>query len=103
MKPFHAPGHPMQGPGQSLESHKADMAKWMGCETVEEMDRDHDPLHAELCQWMGSTSYSLLAAQGVQLPDNLRRIAELEECAVLNVQRWLQALKNEGLEVWVAF
>lgn len=96
-------GHPIQRPGQSLASHKRDMAQWMGCSSVEQMDQDHDPLHAELTQWMGATSYSLLVAQGVDLPPPLRRLAELEENAVLHVQRWLQALKNAREDVWVRF
>jgi hypothetical protein len=96
-------GHPIRRPGQSMDEHKRDMARWMGCSSVEQMDDDHDPLHAELSQWMGATSYSLLLAQGVELPPKLRRLAELEENAVIAVQRWLQALKNENVDIWVRF
>lgn len=78
------------------------MAQWMGC-SVEEMNSTHDGLHAELCQWFGATSFSLLMAQGVELTPERRHLAELEEAAVLATQRWLQGIKNAGEEVWLAF
>lgn len=96
-------GHPIRRPDQSIEEHKRDMARWMGCSSVEEMDNDHDPLHAELSQWMGATSYSLLDAQGVPLTHEQRRMAELEENAVIAVQRWLQSIKNAGDVIWLKF
>lgn len=96
-------GHPIQRPDQSFASHQSEMANWMGAPSVAEMNRVHDPLHAELSQWMGATSYSLLLAQGVDLPPNLRRLAELEEVAVLHTQRWLQHLHNEEVDVWARF
>ncbi|WP_300974857.1 hypothetical protein [Sphingomonas sp. LHG3406-1] len=99
---YHAVGQPVRLPGQSFEDHQRDMARWMGC-SVAEMNTAHDGLHAELCQWMGSTSFSLLMAQGVELSPERRAIAGLEEAAVLHVQRWLQALKNSGEEAWIAF
>lgn len=46
----YAQGHPIQRPSQSFEDHQRDMAKWMGCETVEDMNRCHDPMHAEMAQ-----------------------------------------------------
>ncbi|GAA4015378.1 hypothetical protein GCM10022280_12640 [Sphingomonas swuensis] len=79
------------------------MAEWLGCETVEEMNNAHDGLHAELAQWMGATSFSLLMAQGVALTPERQALAALEEEAVLFVQRWLQGLKNAKEETWLAF
>lgn len=96
-------GHPIQRPDQSFASHQLEMARWVGAPSVEELNRCHDPLHAELSQWMGCTSYSLLLAQGVDLSPELRHIAELEEAAVLAAQRWLQHLKNAELDVWAHF
>ena len=92
---------PRHIPGQTFEEHQRDMADWMGC-SVEEMNDFRDGLHAELCQWMGATSYSLLMAQGVELSPSRKALADLEENAVLHTQRWLQALKNEGEDPWLA-
>lgn len=99
----YAQGHPLQVEGQSFADHQQEMAVWMGCESVDDMNRCHDPLHAEMAQWMGCTSYSLLAAQGVTLSPALQRIAELEEAAVLHSQRWMQALRNAEEDIWLAF
>jgi hypothetical protein len=100
---YHARAHPVRLAHQTEAEHKREMASWMGYGTIEEMDRDHDPLHAEMSQWMGATSYSLLHAQGVKLTLKQQRLAQLEENAVLAAQRWLANLRQEGEEVWLRF
>lgn len=92
---MNAAGHPIQAPDQSLADHRGDMAAWLGCDLAA-LDSDHDPLHANLCQWAGAPSYSLMIAQGIDLPEAKRRLADLEEYAVLGVQRWLNHLAAEG-------
>ena len=78
------------------------MARWMGYANAQEMNEQHDPLHAALCDWAGVTSYSLLEAQGVALTAKQQRFARLEEEVVLHAQRWLANLRQEG-EGWVSF
>ena len=73
------------------------MARWMGYANADEMNAEHDPLHAQLAQWVGVTSFSLMEAQGIPLTLKQRRIAELEEGAVLHLQRWIANLRQEGL------
>lgn len=99
----YAQGHPLQGKNQTLASYRCDLAKWMGCDSVADYERCHDPLHAEMNEWMGSTSYALLAAQGIELSPALMRIAELEAIAVLHSHRWMQALRNAEEDIGVVF
>jgi len=94
---------PRRLPDQPFDAHQRHMADWIGARSVEEMNAAHDSLHAELCQWMGVTSFSLLMAQGVELTTEREALADLEEAAVLHVQRWLQHIKNAGEEAWLAF
>lgn len=94
---------PRRLPDQPFDAHQAEMAEWLGCPTVDEMNATHDHLHADLCQWLGATSFSLLTAQGVELTPERQALASLEEEAVLHVQRWMQGLKNAGEEAWLAF
>lgn len=52
------------------------------------MCRDHDPLHAMLCDWLGlPESYALREAAG--LPTD-PRLAQMEEAAVIAVQRFMR-------------
>ena len=92
----YAAGHPLRREGQPLAEHQAEMARWMGYATVEELNADHDPLHAALCQWLGVPSYSLMIAQGVALDAKRMRLANLEEVAVLTIQRFIANLRQEG-------
>lgn len=52
------------------------------------MTREHDPLHARLCDWLGlPDSYSLRRAVGLDADPTM---AALEEDAVLAVQRFMR-------------
>jgi hypothetical protein len=51
------------------------------------MCRDHDPLHAILCDWLGLTSQALRQAAGLPFDGE---IAAAEEEAALAVQRFLR-------------
>jgi hypothetical protein len=59
------------------------MAEWAGY-SVARLNEDHDKLHAALCKWLGIASHAMLDAAG--LPHDAR-LAEVEEVAVLSVQR----------------
>lgn len=55
--------------------------------SVDEMNRDHDTLHARLCDWLGITSHSLMEARGEPLTPSQQELAWWEEDAVLHLQR----------------
>lgn len=78
---------PQRRPGQSFESHQLDMAEWIGCATVAELNAMHDPLHAALCAWLGIESLALKQGRGERLTRHEQRLADIEEQAVLCVQR----------------
>lgn len=74
--------------GGAFERNQARTARRLGYgEDVEAMNRDHDPLHRALCEWLGLPSYSLSASAGHPVDPDLARY---EEAAVLAVQRFLQ-------------
>lgn len=75
--------------GHPLDSKEA-LAQWMGYETVEAMDTDHDRTHEDLSLAFGFPSYSLKVRDGEQLTPDEQSLAHVEEAAVLHVQRWLQ-------------
>lgn len=77
-----AEGHPLDD--------KAALAEWMGYDTVEAMDADHDRLHFRLSNVLGVPSHSMRQARGEVLSREEWTVANLEEDAVLNVQRWLK-------------
>lgn len=81
---------PSRQPGQSFDAHQAEVAAWLGC-TVERMNADHDALHEELCGAFGVESRAMRDARGEVINEADRHIANLEEEAVLHVQRWLVA------------
>jgi hypothetical protein len=83
-----ASGHPV--------GDKAALADWMGYETVEQMDADHDPLHRLLAERLDAPSYSAKVAAGERMTPQEDDLARMEEAAVLHVQRWLRHLKNYG-------
>lgn len=84
--------------GQHMD--KATTAKWMGYPVgltgIAEMDREHDPLHRRLCEWLGVTSQSMRDAAGEPLSPDQRKLACIEEDAVLHVQRFIQHARNMG-------
>lgn len=71
---------------------KEETTDWMGYDTVEAMDRDHDGLHRKLADMFGVTSYSMLDAEGHTLTDEQQPLAWAEENAVLHTQRWLRMI-----------
>lgn len=75
---------------------KQELAEWMGYETVEEMDAEHDSLHLALCVAFRSPSYSIMIANGRPVTPEEETLAKLEEHAVLMVQRWLQHLRKHN-------
>ncbi len=80
--------YPRQKPGQSLDQHQAEMARWMGV-SVETMNRAHDPLHRALCAMLDLPSQSMRQAAGEDMTAKDYHLASLEEQAVLNVQRFM--------------
>lgn len=84
-------GPVVYGSPQGTEE-QAQTAASLGC-TPLEMVLLHDPLHMALADWLGFESHSLRAAAGLDMD---RRIADLEEAAVMAVQRLIVALKRPG-------
>ena len=80
--------YPRQKPGQSLEQHQAEMARWMGV-NVDTMNRAHDPLHRALCAMLGISSQSMRQAAGEDMTPRDYHHAGLEEEATLYVQRFM--------------
>jgi hypothetical protein len=78
----------------SHPSDKAELAKWMGYDNVEQMDAEHDGLHYILTQSFNLPSYSLAIANGLELSHEEWMIANYEEDAVLYLQRWLQHIRK---------
>jgi hypothetical protein len=76
---------------------QAETAAWMGYETVEKMNAEHDQLHADLCSWLGIESQSLKVARGEALTEDERELAYYEEDAVLYVQRLRQMARKSDL------
>lgn len=74
--------------------NKTERAAWMGYDTPEEMDAEHDELHRWLCYLFDIPSYSMIIAEGGNLPHEEYCIANYEEDAVLHVQRWLQRYRK---------
>lgn len=68
---------------------KAETARHLGYgDDIAAMDRDHDPLHLALCAWLGVRSHALADGRGEPHDATL---ANLEEVAVLAVQRFMVA------------
>jgi hypothetical protein len=78
-------------PAATFDEQQAATARWLGC-SVDEMNRDHDPTHVQLCNAFGFASLSLAPDRS---PDE-DRLALLEETAVMHVQRWLVAMRRRG-------
>lgn len=72
--------------------NKEKTAKWMGYDTVEAMDRDHDPLHTAIAAIFGVTSHSMRVARGEKVNHDDWTLGNYEEEAVLNLQRWLRKI-----------
>lgn len=70
--------------------HQAATARWMGYPDADAMSRDHDALHLALSRFLGIRSQALRQARGESLSREEQAIANLEEDAVMHVQRWMQ-------------
>ena len=81
-----------------LHMPQEEMAKWLGC-SVEQMNAEHDKLHSKLSRWTKEHSYSLELAAGVRLTPQEYTLANLEEDAVLYLQRYLVACQRARAEV----
>lgn len=68
------------------------MAEWMGYPSAEAMNHYHDDWHRVLCRWMDTTSLALKVASGEPITPEQSRLAELEENAVLHLQRFARGL-----------
>lgn len=81
-------GTVVEGRPHDTDSYRA-MARELGCgDDTLAMCREHDPLHAMLCDWLGlGESLSLLCAAGLRAEDE---ISAAEETAVLAVQRFIR-------------
>lgn len=79
---------------------KAQTATWMGYPAgltgIAQMDALHDRLHVRLCEWLGLPSLSMKDAAGEPLTRDERTLAEIEEDAVMNLQRFIQHARNMG-------
>ena len=86
--------------GEQFDEHQRQMAARLGYgPDVAAMNRDHDPLHAALCRWLGVESQSLRAARGETLSFGEHFTANLEEDAVLAVQRFMRHC-DVGVPSW---
>lgn len=81
---------PQRAPDQTFADHQAEMAKWAGYPDARSLNRDHDPLHLAVCDWLGVTSHSMRAADGEPLTRDERLLAAFEEEAVLMLQRFMR-------------
>ena len=74
---------------ETFDEHQRRTAERLGYGSdVAATNRDHDPLHAALCRWLGVESHALRVARGENLTFGEHYTANLEEDAVLAVQRF---------------
>lgn len=85
-----ADGSVVEGRPHDTDAYRAtarDLGYGEGPEAALAMCRDHDALHARLCEWLGiPESYSLRQAAGLPVDAEL---AAIEEAAVMAAQRLL--------------
>ena len=87
-------GHVVVGSPRDTDSYRQ-TAIYLGYDSdTLAMCKDHDPLHVLLSQWLGiETSFSLLRASGL-LDDGDSWKADLEEQAVMAVQRYMRMCRG---------
>jgi hypothetical protein len=76
-----------------LHMTQEETARWLGC-SIEQMNADHDRLHAWFADATGQHSYSLDLAAKRPLTLEQHILANLEEDAILNIQRYLVACQR---------
>ena len=59
--------------------------------TDRETHVEHDLWHIDLALWLGKPSPALMGAMGVRLTGDEQALADLEEAAVLALQRYAKA------------
>lgn len=69
--------------------HQAATARWMGYPDADAMNAAHDPLHRSLCRWLGVTSHAMREAAGESLTREEQTLANMEEDAVMHLQRFI--------------
>ena len=74
----------------SFEQHQAATARWMGYPDAAGMNADHDDLHRALCRWLGVTSHAMRIAAGESLSREDHTLANLEEDAVMYLQKFMR-------------
>lgn len=80
----------VEGQPHDTESYCATARELGYGDDILAMCREHDPLHALLCAWLGlPSSYSLRYAAG-DLDHADRHLADVEEAAVMAVQRFMR-------------
>lgn len=62
--------------------------------SVETMNYDHDDLHRAIALFFGLPSHSMRVAEGEALNHHDSCLANLEEVAILHLQRYLYAATN---------
>lgn len=83
---------PAQMTRQLIAHTQRETARLLGYgDDVDAMNRDHDDLHRRLCDLFAIPSYSMQIAAGQVLPFREKSLADIEEDAVLCVQRLLRA------------
>jgi hypothetical protein len=81
--------------GAEVHAHprpdQAAIAAELGYPNAAALTREHDPLHSLLAAWLGlPASFAIREAAG-DLPVAQHRLADLEEAAVLALQRFMRA------------
>lgn len=77
------------------EEEQKETARQLGYgDDVSAMNAEHDPLHRDLCKWLGIHSYAMDVADGLPLNHEQYTLANWEEDAVLAVQRLRQMHRN---------
>lgn len=74
-----------------FDEHQRGTARALGYgDDVDGMNRDHDPLHRATCRWLGVVSHSMRVAAGETLTLAEQHLAELEETAVMALQKFMR-------------
>lgn len=73
----------------TFDQHQEAIARWMGYDSAEEMNQEHDELHKGISAYFELPSYALSKARGTKLNEAQAFLAALEEDAILHLQRYL--------------
>lgn len=73
----------------TFDQHQEAVARWMGYDSAEEMNLDHDTLHQMVARQFNVYSFALAKSRGGTLDAEQEFLAALEEDAILHLQRYL--------------